>query len=156
MLAQGCKLTPDSLLVAVPKIAQSKIDDAVLTLEGFTVTNTQAGNMTVSINSTITTDGSVHADIDGFEGVMYLEDQPAQTPFAKIQFPATTADKLQTVNVTQFVAIDDVPALTTFNTWLLANESLRVTIRGDTQVKVKGISRSYGVTFKKTITMPGT
>ncbi len=156
MLAWDRELTLDSLLVAVPKIAQSKIDDAVLTLDALTVSNTQAGNMTMAINSTITTDGSVHADIDGFEGVMYLEDHPDQTPFARIQFPATTADKLQVVNVTQSVAIDDVAALTTFNTWLLANETLRVTVRGDTQVKVKGISRYYGVTFKKTITMPGT
>ena len=128
----------------------------MLILDGITVTNTQQKNMTMAINSTITTDGSVHADIDGFEGAMYLEDQPEHAPFAKINFPATTADKLQTVNVTQFLPIDDVAALTTFNTWLLANETLRVTVLGDTNVQVSGISRKYGVTFKKTITMPGT
>jgi hypothetical protein len=150
-------LTPcPSLLVGVPKIAQSKLDDAELILDGITVTNTQGSSMTMAINSTIKTDGSVHADIEPFEGVMYLEDHTPHTPFAKINFPATTADKLQTVNVTQFLPIDNVEALTTFNTWLLANDTLRVTVFGETKVKVKGISRSYGVTFKKTITMPGT
>lgn len=145
-----------SLLVGVPKIAQQKLDDAELILDGITVTNTQGSSMTMAINSTIKTDGSVHADIDAFQGIMYLEDHQPHTPFAKINFPATTADKLQTVNVTQFLPIDNVEALTTFNTWLLSNETLRVTVFGETNVKVKGISRSYGVTFKKTVTMPGT
>lgn len=148
-------VVPVVLLVGVPKIAQSKLDDAKLVLDGLTVTNTQAGNMTMSINSTITTDGSVHADIEPFEGVMYLEDHADHKPFATIQFPATTAEKLQTVNVTQFLPIEDLAALTVFNTWLLSNESLRVTVLGDTQVKVKGISRHYDVTFKKTITIAG-
>ena len=145
-----------SILVGVPKIAQSKLDDAELILDGIVVTNTQGKNFTMAINSTIKSDGKVHANIDPFEGVMYLEDKLPHTPFAKIQFPATTADALQTVNVTQFLPIDDVDALTTFNTWLLSNETLRVTVLGDTKVKVKGINRKYDVTFKKTVEMPGT
>jgi len=148
-------VVPVVLLVAVPKIAQQKIDDAELIFDGLVVTNTQTQNLTMSINSTIKTDGSVHADIAAFDGIMYLEDHEPHTPFAKIQFPATTADALQTVNVTQFLHIEDVEALTVFNTWLLANETLRVTIEGDTHVRVKGIARDYPVTFKKTITMPG-
>lgn len=148
-------VVPVVLLVGVPKIAQSKLDDAELILDRITVTNAQTNNLTMSIDSTIKTDGSVHADIAGFEGVMYLEDHLPHTPFAKINFPPTTADAFQTVNVTQFLPIDDVNALTRFNTWLLANETLRVTVLGDTTVRVKGIARDYGVTFKKTVTMPG-
>jgi hypothetical protein len=148
-------VVPVVLLVAVPKIAQQKLDDAELILDGITVTNTQGQNMTMSINSTIKTDGSVHADIEGFVGDMYLEDHNPHTPFARINFPATTADAFQTVNVTQFLPIHDVEALTIFNTWLLANQTLRVTVQGDTNVRVRGISRNYPVTFKKTVTMPG-
>ncbi|KAK3902466.1 hypothetical protein C8A05DRAFT_44120 [Staphylotrichum tortipilum] len=148
-------VVPVVILVGVPKIAQSKLDDAELILDGIVVTETQIKSLTMSINSTIKSDGKVHANIDPFEGIMYLEDKEPHTPFAKILFPATTADALQTVNVTQFLPIDDVDALTTFNTWLLANETLRVTVFGDTKVKVKGINRKYDVTFKKTVTMPG-
>jgi hypothetical protein len=147
---------PFSLLVAVPKIAQSKLDHAELILDRITVTNAQTNNLTMSIDSTITSDGKIPADIAGFEGVMYLEDHLPHTPFAKLQFPPTTSDAFQTVNVTQFLPIDDVEALTRFNTWLLANETLRVTVLGDTTIRVKGIARDYGVTFKKTVTMPGT
>lgn len=148
-------VVPVVLLVGVPKIAQQKLDDAELILNSLTVTNTQGKNLTMSLSSTIKTDGSVHADIDPFEGVLYLEDHEPHTPFAKINFPPTTADALQTVNVTQFLPIDDVKALTIFNTWLLANQTLRVTVLGDTHVRVRGISRSYPVTFKKTISTPG-
>jgi len=148
-------VVPVVLLVGVPKIAQQKLDDAELIIDGLVVTNTQTQNLTMAINSTIKTDGSTHADIDGFQGVMYLEDYEPHTPFAAINFPATTADALQTVNVTQSLPITDVEALTRFNTWLLTNDTLRVTVLGDTHVRVKGISRSYPVTFKKTLTIPG-
>lgn len=144
-----------SLLVGVPKIAQQKLDDAELILDGIIVTNTRSQNFSMSINSTIKSDGSVHAKIDGFQGVMYLEDYEPHTPFAKIDFPETTSDALQTVNVTQFVPIENVEALTRFNTWLLVNDSVRVTVEGDTHVHVRGIARSYKVTFKKTISIPG-
>ncbi|KAK3298821.1 uncharacterized protein B0H64DRAFT_83148 [Chaetomium fimeti] len=148
-------VVPVVLLVAVPKIAQQKLDDAELILDGISVYNTQGQNMTMSINSTIKTDGSVHADIEGFVGDMYLEDHKPHTPFARVNFPATTADAFQTVNVTQFLPIHDVEALTIFNTWLLANRTLRVTVQGDTNVRVRGIARNYPVTFKKTVTTPG-
>ncbi|KAJ9137880.1 DUF3712 domain protein [Pleurostoma richardsiae] len=144
------------IFVGVPKIAQKKINEAKLTLQGIVVRNTQTQNFTMSINSTITTDGSQHATIDPFEGVMYLEDWAPQTPFATVMFPETNSNKLQAVNVTtQFVPILDLNAFTVFNTWLLVNESLRVTVKGHTKIKVRGISKKFGVNFKKTITMPG-
>ncbi|KAK0660846.1 hypothetical protein QBC41DRAFT_350803 [Cercophora samala] len=148
-------LVPVILLVAVPKIAQSKLDEAELILDGITVTQTEAKRMTMAINSTIKSDGKVHATIEPFLGVMYLEDIPEHIPFASINFPETTSEALQTVNVTQTLDIKNVDALTTFNTWLLANETLRVTVFGETGIRVKGIARRYPVTFKKTISMPG-
>jgi len=143
------------LLVAVPKLAQEKLDEAELTLDKITVTGTQSKRLTMKIDTQIHTDGSVHATVMGFEGVMYLTDYEPQTPFARINFPETTSEKHQVVNVTQEIEIDDVEALTRFNTWLLHNETVRVTVEGDTKVKVRGIPRKYGVTFKKTIEMPG-
>lgn len=139
----------------MPKIAQQKLDDAELILDSIIVTDAQTENLTMALNTVIKTDGSVHADIEPFQGVMYLEDDEAHTPFAKLDFPATTADKFQIVNVTQFLPIENVGALTKFNTVLLGSKSLRVTVLGDTKVRVKGISRDYGVTFKKTVEMPG-
>jgi len=148
-------VVPVVLLVGVPRIAQQKLDEAELSFDGLIASDTQTQNLTMSINSTIRTDGSVHANIDAFPGSMYLEDYEPHTPFATLNFPPTTADALQTVNVTQFLPIENLEALTRFNTWLLANESLRVTVQGDTHVHVRGISRAYPVTFKKTITMDG-
>ncbi|KAH6630738.1 hypothetical protein B0J18DRAFT_110726 [Chaetomium sp. MPI-SDFR-AT-0129] len=148
-------VVPVVLLVAVPKIAQSKLDEAELILNRLTVTNTQTQNLTISLSSTIKTDGSVKANIAAFEGVMYLEDRQPHTPFATLNFPATTADAEQHVNVTQFLPVEDLEALTNFNSYLLANETLRVTVEGNTFVQVSGISRAYPVVFKKTVTMPG-
>lgn len=148
-------VVPCVLLVAVPKIAQDKIDEAELVVKRITVTNTEATSLTMSIDSEILTDGSVHATIDGFPGVMYLEDDPEQKPFAHINFPETTSDAYQFVKVTQDLEIRDMAALTKFNSWMLANDTLRVTVFGETKVHVRGIARAYGVTFKKTIEMPG-
>ncbi|KAK3938059.1 hypothetical protein QBC46DRAFT_356137 [Diplogelasinospora grovesii] len=143
------------IFVGVPKIAQSKLDAADLSIDGIVVTNTQSQNFSMAINSTIRTDGSVHANIDGFVGDMYLEDLQPHTPFASITFPATTSEALQVVNVSQFIPIENMAAFTTFNTWLQNNDSLRVTVSGNTYVHVSGISKAFPVTFIKTVTMPG-
>lgn len=143
------------IFVAVPKIVQQKLDEAELSIEGIRVTNPTSNSLTMSINSTIRADDSVHARIEGFTGVMYLEDLEGHEPFARIDFPETTTKKIQTVNVTQDMQIDNIDALATFNTWLVSNETLRVTVEGDTKVHVKGLSKAYGATFKKTIELNG-
>jgi len=144
------------IFVGLPHIAQSKINDAQMSVEGITLRNTQTDNYTMSINSTIRTDGSVHATIDGFPAELYLEDLPDHTPFAVVQFPSTTSDALVTVNVTdQFINVTDQHAFAVFNTWLLVNETLNVTVSGDTYVHVNGISKAFSVHFQKTINMPG-
>lgn len=109
----------------------------------------------MSINSTIRSDSSIGAVIDGFDGVMYLEDWEPQTPFARVTFPQTTSASLTTVNVTQFTEILDHHAFDVFNAWFLVNETLNVSVEGDTHIRVSGISKKYPVNFKKVINMPG-
>lgn len=143
------------IFVAVPKIAQHKIDDAKLDIQGVNVLRTESDSYLMEINSTITTDGAIKANIDPFEGVMYLEDLEPHTPFVSINFPATNGDKHQTVNVSQEVTITDMDAFTIFNIWFANNETLRITVEGKTKVKPSGLSRKYGVTFKKTLDVKG-
>ncbi|KAJ2897056.1 hypothetical protein MKZ38_005006 [Zalerion maritima] len=143
------------IFVAVPKIAQKKLDDAELTIEGIQVSNAIEDSMTMSINSTIYADDSIHATIEGFRGDMYLEDLEGHEPFASVDFPETTTASVQTVNITQNTAITNPDALATFNTWLIMNDTVRITVKGDTKVHVKGLSKAYGVTFKKTLEMKG-
>ncbi|KAF3769339.1 hypothetical protein M406DRAFT_321256 [Cryphonectria parasitica EP155] len=143
------------IFVAVPKIAQSRINGAKLSIQGISVTQTQSTNFTMSINSTVEADDSIHAVIAAFEGDMYLEDWAPQTPFARISFPQTTSASKTAVNVTQFTQILDMNAFTVFNEWLLVNATVNVTVAGDTTVQVSGISKKYPVSFKKTVSMPG-
>lgn len=143
------------IFVAVPKIAQQRVDGAKLSIQSIVVTQTQSDNYTMSINSTIHADDSIHAVIDGFEGVLYLEDWEPQTPFASLAFPQTTSAETTAVNLTQFTPVTDLNAFTVFNTWLLVNETLNLTVSGKTHVRVSGISKKYPVDFKHTINMPG-
>jgi hypothetical protein len=119
------------------------------------VVNTKTDSVLLQVNSTITTDGSIKANIDAFDGVMYLEDLPAHTPFVNLSFPATNGDKHQVVNISQEVQIGDHDAFNTFNIWFAANKTLNITIEGRTKVKPSGLSTKFGVTFKKTILMNG-
>jgi hypothetical protein len=143
------------IFVGVPNIAQKKIDEAELTIDSIVASNTRADNFTMSVNSTIRIASATSATIDAFEGIMYLTDFDPVTPFAKLQFPQTTGDSLQVVNLTQFTPIEDRVAFTRFNTWLLMNDSIHVTVEGDTKVQVSGLNRKYGVTFKKTVELIG-
>ncbi|KAK7722771.1 hypothetical protein SLS63_009166 [Diaporthe eres] len=134
---------------------QKRVDGANLTIQGIILSQAQSENFTMSINSTLRADDSIHAVIDPFEGVMFLEDWEPQTPFARLQFPQTTSASESAVNLTQFVDILDMNAFTVFNTWVLVNETLRVSVEGDTHIKVNGISRKYPVHFKKVVTLKG-
>lgn len=110
----------------------------------------------MTIASSIKTDGTVKADIDPFEGVMYLEDYPPHEPFVTLRFPKTNANKFQWVNFTQDnTQIKDMEAFTRFNTWFVNNETLRVTISGKTKVQPKGLNRKSKVDFKKTLELKG-
>ncbi|KAI0890505.1 uncharacterized protein GGS22DRAFT_151062 [Annulohypoxylon maeteangense] len=148
-------VVPCVILVAVPRMAQKKLDDATLTIDGISVTNVQTNSLNMAINSTITTDGSTHATIDGFEGTMYLADVNPPLAFAKINFPETTSDAHQTVNVSQEIQISDQNAFTTFNEHLIQRESVYVLVKGDTNIHVRGISRAYSATFSKTVPLKG-
>lgn len=139
----------------MPKIAQHKLNDAKLEIQGVNILDATEDKFLMQINSTITTDGSISADVDAFEGKMYLADLDPHTPFASLQFPKTTAKKHQNVNVSQEVTISDMDAFTTFNTWFVSNDTLKITIEGKTKVKPAGLDRKYGVDFKKTVTVNG-
>ena len=142
------------IFVGVKNIAQGKIDNATLDVLGISCTNTTVDNFTLGINTTLKS-GTTKATVGKFKGVMYLEDEPSHRPFVTIDFPEVKNKRFQTVNISQNVQIVDKEALTTFNTWLLSNESLRVTVLGHPKVKVPGISKKYRVTFKKTVTLTG-
>ncbi|KAI1265916.1 hypothetical protein F5Y18DRAFT_31557 [Xylariaceae sp. FL1019] len=148
-------VVPVVLLVAVPKIAQDKLNAATLTIDGISVTNARAKSYTMSINSTIHADSSVHATVDAFTGSMYLTSVDPPLLISTIEFPQTSTASVQSVNVTQNIDIADEAAFTTFNEYLLASKSVNVQVKGDTHVHVSGIARAYGVTFDKTLQLTG-
>lgn len=145
----------NSIFVAVPKIAQSKIDHAELDIESVRILRTESDAYRMEIDSTIRSDGKIKAKVYPFEGVMYLEDKPGHVPFATLDFPETSAAKEQVVNITQDVTIQDMDAFTDFNIWFHNNETLRITVEGKTQVKPNGLARKYDVNFKKTLEIKG-
>jgi hypothetical protein len=109
----------------------------------------------MQINSTITTDGTVKADIDPFVGNLTLADVPDAKPFVQLNFPATTANKWQAVNISQTVQITDMDAFVQFNRAFFQNETLRVIIHGKTKVQPAALSKKYDVDFYKVATFKG-
>lgn len=85
---------------------------------------------------------------------MFLEDWAPQTPFANIAFPSVTSAAMTTVNLTQFTSILDMNAFTVFSEFFIKNETMRVSVEGDTHLTVSGISKKYPVHFKKTVDIP--
>jgi hypothetical protein len=148
-------LPPFRILVAVPKIAQSKINEAKLEIQSVRILNTESDAYLMKIDSSITTDGKIHAKVDPFEADMYLEDWPAHVAFATVKMPETNSNKHQVVNVSQQVTITNMEEFTRFNVWFHNNETVRVTVYGKTKVKPSGLTRKYGVTFKKTLELKG-
>lgn len=143
------------IFVGVPNIGQSKVNAAKLEIQGVNVLESKPDSYLMQINSTIETDGTVHADIDPFEGKMYLDDVENAPAFATLQFPATNADKHQTVNISQPVKVDDLAAFKQFNIAFFQQQNLTVKISGKTKIQPAGLSRKYDVDFTKYQTING-
>lgn len=143
------------IFVGVPNIAQDKINDAKLNITGVNVLDTQAKTFTMEINSTIKTDGSIHANVDPFEGAMYLDALGESSTFSTVDFPKTNANKHQDIKVSQHIDIPNMDTFTTFNTWFVNNETLKITVDGHTKVKPSGLDRKSKVHFKKTVEVNG-
>ncbi|KAH8202618.1 hypothetical protein TruAng_003219 [Truncatella angustata] len=132
-------VVPVILLVAVPRIAQNKVNEAELHIDGVKITQSETGSFNMAINSSITTDGNHNPPL----------------AFAAVTFPETPSDALVLVNISQPVTIDHISELTIFNSYLLTNQSVNVRVEGDTTVRVSGIARDYPITFSKDVTFAG-
>jgi hypothetical protein len=110
----------------------------------------------MAINASLDVDDSIKATVAAFEGTFYLMDTDPPVAFATVNFPEVVTDKKTIlVNISQSLDNLDVAALTTFNDYLFANDSVTVKVNGSSTVKVSGISRSYPVTFSKDVPMTG-
>lgn len=143
------------IFVGVKNIAQAKINSADLDIQAVNILNSEPEKFLMQINSTIRTDGTVKADIDPFVGNLTLLDAPNARPFVRLNFPATNANKFQTVNISQEVDITDMEAFNEFNRYFFQNETLRVSIHGKTKVQPAGLSKKYDVNFYKEVTFKG-
>lgn len=148
-------LTKHRIFVGVPNIAQDKVDDAELDIQGVHVLDSASDSFRMEINSTITTDGSIHAKIDPFEGALYLTDLGKESTFVTLDFPETSAEKHQKVNVSQHENIEDMTTFTQFNSFFIYNKTVSVTVEGKTKAQPRGLNRKYGVNFKKTLEFAG-
>lgn len=143
------------IFVAVPKIAQDKVNGSELDIQGVHILETESDGYRMEINSTVKSDGKVKAKVSAFTGTMYLEDHPDRPAFATLEFPQTTSDKHQEVNISQAVTISDMEAFTIFNIWFTNNETLRIGVEGKTKVEPNGLARKYDVDFKKSMEIKG-
>jgi len=141
-------------LVALPKMIQDKINESELSIDSLSVTQTQTNSVYTEINSTIKSSSSIHATIDGFNASLYLEDKLPHTPFAFIQMPETTAQPVTLVSIKQTLQITNMEAYTDYNTWFMLNDTFRMTVSGETYVRVKGL-KAQRVDFLKTVTLKG-
>ncbi|KAK8125348.1 uncharacterized protein PG998_001107 [Apiospora kogelbergensis] len=141
-------VVPCIIFVAVPRMAQSKLDAAKLDIDSIVISQAESDSFHMAINSTILADNGVHATIRAFEGNMYLlsdgvSPDAAAHPFAKFGFPEVESSAAVVVNVSQKVAVEDVDSLVAFNEQLLSQEFVNVRVEGDTQIRVAGIARDY-------------
>jgi len=120
------------------------------------MTDPKPNQYTMEIISHIESSGGVKANIDPFEGIMFVTEYGPEKAFAKLNFPATTAEKHQTVVVKQTNTIGDMMEnWKNFNIKLLQSKEFEVSVEGKTKVQAKGVSKKFDVDFKKTLIMPG-
>ncbi|KAH7165888.1 hypothetical protein EDB81DRAFT_918008 [Dactylonectria macrodidyma] len=150
-------VVPLLILVAIPNIAQSKINSAKFNIDGIIITKTREQTMTIALNASmrVGSTAGLKASIAQFPIELYLADLEPHTTFLSLDLPTMKAASHVNVNITQDVTLSDMETFTTFCAWLLGMETLSIGMRGKTSIRVKGISRNYGVSFKKALTLKG-
>lgn len=144
-----------SIFVIVPVAAQDKVDDAHLEIQGINALDCRPDSLLIQINSTITTDGAVRANLDAFEGNLTLSGVPHAAPFMSLRFPPTSADRFQAINISQVVMIRDKEAFAQYNQLFFRSESLAIHVFGQTLAQPAGLAKKYPVEFRKTIELKG-
>ncbi|KHN97418.1 uncharacterized protein MAM_04433 [Metarhizium album ARSEF 1941] len=122
------------IFVVVPIIAREKVDEATVEIQGIHILDAELNSLFIQIYSTIKTDGQ---------------------PFTTLQFPPTSANKFQVVNISQTVHVTNKDALERFSHAFLANQTLRIKIYGKTYVKPAGMTKKYPVHVNKVIEFNG-
>ncbi|KAH7152138.1 hypothetical protein B0J13DRAFT_673209 [Dactylonectria estremocensis] len=150
-------VVPLIILVGIPNLAQSKINSAKFNLDGITITKTREQTMTIALNASmgIGSTAGLKASIAQFPIELYLADLEPHTTFLSLDLPTMKAASHINVNITQDIKLQDMEAFTTFCAWLLGMETLSIGMRGKTSIRVKGVSRNFGISFKKAITLKG-
>ncbi|GAB0138544.1 hypothetical protein EsDP_00006776 [Epichloe bromicola] len=144
-----------TIFVIVPVSAQDKVDDAHLEIQGINALECRPDSLLIQINSTITTDGAVKANLDAFEGNLTLSGVPNAAPFMSLRFPPTSADRFQAINISQVVTIRDKEAFAQYNRLFFRSESLAIDVLGRTNARPAGLAKKYPVEFRKTIELKG-
>ncbi|KKA29760.1 hypothetical protein TD95_004768, partial [Thielaviopsis punctulata] len=143
------------ILVGVPNLMQKRVNESKVTISRIAMTNPTNDSFLLSADSTISTPGSTHATIFPFEAELSLAEDGFDYPFGSITFPKNKSSKNTTTLIDQTVQITNVTALTAFNGWLLAKETVRLRIKGKPKLKISGLSRKYKMNFNKVVELKG-
>ncbi|KAF2754267.1 hypothetical protein EJ05DRAFT_541354 [Pseudovirgaria hyperparasitica] len=141
------------IYVGIPNIAQQQLNDSTLTVEAQAVTNPQPNSVELAINSTAHSKSSFHPTIEGFEGSLYLKDQP-EKPFGILHIPETSVQSAVPINITQTLEITDMDAFIAYNKLIVTSETYSYGIKGKTVIHQQGLD-GINVDYDKTVTQKG-
>lgn len=139
----------------MPHIAQQGINASGLTLFQQIVTNPTSTSVHLHMVTVSESNDTFHPTLSAFNASLFLEDtEPNIIPFGYIQVPETQALHEKTIIVDQELIIANMDQFTQYNKILLNSETIRVAIRGVTEVHEEAFPPAK-INFNKVITSPG-
>ncbi|KAJ3189000.1 hypothetical protein HK101_009045 [Irineochytrium annulatum] len=147
------------LFVGGPKIAQTIVNQSVLTFTGTAISNTTQNSFTLASNGSISNAGSIQADISFPDPMqVYWTQRPNGAPdmlLGTIPMDSVSASGgVATFSQANLFTIKDVPTMTLFTTYLNTNPTFSWRLVGSPTIKALGVN-FRGLSLDKTITLNG-
>ena len=138
----------------VPKVAQDSINASSLNLVSLELSEPASESIRFKQKATLGSKSSFHPDIDSFNASLSI-DEPNAKPFAALRIPDLKNVRDGTViDVDQQEHIHNVTAFTEFNKVLLANETVKLWVKGKPKLH-EGKLPTQNVDFNDVVHMKG-
>ncbi|KAJ3154215.1 hypothetical protein HK101_001673 [Irineochytrium annulatum] len=147
------------LFVGGPKIAQTIVNQSVLSFTGTAISNTTQNTFTLASNGSISNAGSIQADISFPDPLqVFWTNRPngeGDVLLGTIPMNGVSASGgVATFSQANTFSIKDVATMTTFTAYLNANPSFSWRLVGSPTIKALGVNFK-GLSMDKTITLAG-
>ena len=142
-------------MVAIPKIAQEQLNEAIVEIRSQVIRNPTPQSVDIVLVTASLSNSSLSPTLEGFEVDLFLQDTlPNYKPFARLAIPSIRSTGETIVPIVQTLRISDMDQFINYNKLIVSSTEYSFGMRGNVTLRQAGLPTQQLV-FNKIITSNG-